>query len=231
MKKSDKTRGTRKIAAARTAVNRAKTLLLARASYNAPLYRAPVPELKFLDTTATNIAVTTTWQGLLINGIAQGADFNNRIGRKSTMRSILFNGNFFPTSSTANAYQGIYLRTVIIYDTQPNSSTFPTGTDIFSTNDPNSPMNLNNRDRFQVILDVRKQVGSFQTDATPKLVAGSPSNAYWSKYKKIFKETIFSGTAATLANISTGAMYLFFIGDFNGVSMLDYYTRVRFTDV
>jgi hypothetical protein len=228
-----------KAARARSAVAKAAQLLRARSSSSTPYSSiSPAvrsylrgPELKFLDSTATNVAVTTTWQGLLINGIAQGSDFNQRIGRKSTMKSILFNGNFFPTASTANAYQGIYMRTVIIYDTQPNSGTFPTGTDIFVSNDPNSPLNLNNRDRFQVLLDVRKQLGSFQTDATPKLVAGSPSNAYWNKYRKCNKETIFSGTAATLASISTGSMYLFFIGDFNSVSMIDYYTRIRFTDM
>ena len=233
-----------KAARARSAVAKAAQLLRARSSSSTSSYGPPAnrgfygayslrgrAELKFVDVTANNVAVTTTWQGVLINGIAQGADFNQRIGRKSQMKSILFNGNFFPTASTANAYQGIYMRTVIVYDTQPNSGTFPTGTDIFASNDPNSPLNLNNRDRFQVLIDVRKQLGSFQTDATPKLVAGSPSNAYWNKYKKCNKETVFSGTAATIGSISTGSLYLFFIGDFNGVSMIDYYTRVRFTDM
>lgn len=233
-----------KAARARSAVAKAAQLLRARSSSSTSSYGPPASrgfygtyslrgraELKFVDVTSNNVAVTTTWQGVLINGIAQGADFNQRIGRKSQMKSILFNGNFFPTTSTANAYQGIYMRTVIVYDTQPNSGTFPAGTDIFVSNDPNSPLNLNNRDRFQVLMDVRKQLGSFQTDATPKLVAGSPSNAYWNKYKKCNKETVFSGTAATIGSISTGSLYLFFIGDFNGVSMIDYYTRVRFTDM
>lgn len=163
-----------KAARARSAVAKAAQLLRARSSSSTSSYGPPAnrgfygayslrgrAELKFVDVTANNVAVTTTWQGVLINGIAQGADFNQRIGRKSQMKSILFNGNFFPTASTANAYQGIYMRTVIVYDTQPNSGTFPTGTDIFASNDPNSPLNLNNRDRFQVLIDVRKQIGSY----------------------------------------------------------------------
>ena len=233
-----------KAARARSAVAKAAQLLRARSSSSSSSYGPPASrgfygtyslrgraELKFVDTTAQNTTVTTTWSGILINGIAQGADFNQRIGRKSQMKSVLFNGNFFPSTTSANAYQGIYLRTAIIYDSQPNSGTFPLGTDIFAANNPNSPMNLNNRDRFQVIMDIRKQIGSFNTNATPALVAGSPSNAYWNKYKKCSKETVFSGTAATIGSISTGSLYLFWIGDFNGVAMIDYYTRIRFTDM
>lgn len=233
-----------KAARARSAVNRAAALLRARTTSSTGSYGPPAnrgfygnyslrgrAELKFLDVTATNVAVANTWTVVLINGIAQGADFNQRIGRKSQMKSILFNGNFFPVPTTSNALQGTYMRAVIIYDAQPNSGALPAGTDIFSTADPNSPMNLNNRDRFQVVLDVRKQIGSFSINATPALATGSPNNAYWNKYKKCNKETIFSGVTGTIGAISTGSMYLCFIGDYNGVTMIDYYTRVRFTDM
>lgn len=234
-----------KAARARSAVNRAAALLRARTTSTTGSYGPPAnrgfygqyslrgrAELKFVDVTATNQPVTTTWQGVLINGIAQGADFNQRIGRKSQMKSILFNGNFFPgTTVSANASQGCYMRVVIIYDTQPNSGALPSGTDIFAANDPNAPLNLNNRDRFQVLIDVRKQIGSYLFNATPALAAGSPQNSYWNKYKKCNKETVFSGVAATIGAISTGSIYLFYVGDFNGVSMIDYYTRVRFTDM
>ena len=230
---------------ARSAVAKAAQLLRARSSTFTRSFGPPASrgfygqytlrgraELKFVDVTAINQPVTTTWAGVLINGVAQGSDFNQRIGRKSQMKSVLFNGNFFPgTTISANASQGVYMRVVIIYDTQPNSGTLPVGTDIFVTNDPKSPLNLNNRDRFQILMDVRKQLGSYTFSATPALTAGSPTNAYWTKYRKCNKETIFSGTAATIGSISTGSLYLFYIGDFPGVSMIDYYTRVRFTDM
>ncbi|AJD07528.1 capsid protein [Sewage-associated circular DNA virus-18] len=235
----------RKIAAARAAVGRANAVLASRSSMSSGSYGPPASrgfygqyslrgraELKFVDATSTNAAVTTTWQGALINGIAQGADFNQRIGRKAQMKSVLFNGNFFPgTTAAENASQGVYLRVVIVYDSQPNSGTFPGGTDFLGANDPNTPLNLNNRDRFSILIDVRKQIGSYLFNGTPALTAGSPQNAYWNKYKKCNKETIFSGTAATLGSISTGAMYIFFVGDFNGVGMIDFYTRVRYTDM
>lgn len=175
--------------------------------------------------------MTTTWQLALVNGIAQGADFNQRIGRKSTMKSVIFNGNVFNLSTASlNAFNGAYTRLVIIYDTQPNSGSLPAGTDIFATNDPNSPMNLNNRDRFQVLMDVRKQVSAFLMSATPALATGNPANAYFKKYKKCNKETIFSGTTGTIGAISTGAIYLCFVAD-AAVAAFDYYIRIRFTDM
>lgn len=174
--------------------------------------------------------MTTSWQLALVNGIAQGTDFNQRIGRQSTMKSIIFNGNVFNLSTASlNAFNGGYTRLVIIYDSQPNAA-LPSGTDIFATNDPNSPMNLNNRDRFQVLMDVRKQVSAFLMSATPALTAGTPGNAYFKKYRKCNKETVFSGTLGTIANISTGAIYLAYITD-AAVAAFDYYIRIRFTDM
>lgn len=84
------------------------------------------------------------------------------------MKSVLYNGNVFPgLTVSANAAQGCYLRLVIVYDTQPNSGALPAGTDIWVANDPNSAANLNNRDRFKVVMDIRKQVGSYLYTAAP----------------------------------------------------------------
>lgn len=234
-------RGTsRKIAAARAAVGRANAVLSRRGgmsqggygpSFNRGYNLGGRGELKFVDTSNQNIAMTTSWQLALVNGVAQGTDYTNRVGRKTTMKSVIFNGNVFNLSTASlNAFNGAYCRLVIIYDTQPNSGALPAGTDIFATNDPNSPLNLNNRDRFQVLMDVRKQVSAFLMNATPALATGNPSNAYFKKYMKCNKDTIFSGTANTISSISTGAVYLCFIADF-AAAAFDYYIRIRFTDL
>lgn len=187
-------------------------------------------ELKYKDTAAANVGIPATWNLILLNGIAQGTDYTERIGRQSTMKSILFNGNTFPTTTmSANAYQGTMVRFAIIYDTQPNGVA-PAGTDIFIANTTLSPINLVNRDRFRVLMDVRKQIGSFLLTATPALSAGSPANTYWSKYKKCNLDEQFSGTANTISSISTGALYLLFISDNSNVCMYDYHIRVRYTD-
>lgn len=190
---------------ARSAVAKAAQLLRVRTTSATGSYGPPATrgfygsyslrgraELKFVDTTNTNVNVTTTWQLVLVNGVAQGTDFNQRVGRKSSIKSVLFNGNAFPPPViSANSAAGTYMRYVIIYDAQPNSGTLPAGTDIFVNNDPNTVMNLNNRDRFKVLMDVRKQMGSYLFNAAPGLVAGSPNNAFWSKYKKCNLECYF----------------------------------------
>lgn len=188
-------------------------------------------ELKVIDLAGLNLALTTTGTVTLINGVATGTDINNRVGRKIIMKSLIFNVNNFPVATTANALQGIMLRHIIVYDTQPNSAgTVPAVTDILESATTLAPLNLNNRDRFRVIYDKRSQIGSFFINATPNLVGGSPQNVFWSKYRKLNHEVIFSGTGATVANISSGAMYILFIGDFNSVAQTDFYTRIRFTD-
>lgn len=195
-------------------------------------YRGGGPELKFIDTNAVNQTLTLTWNVLLINGVTQGIDYNNRVGRKSMIKSVIFNGNFFnQNTASLSAPNGAYCRAVIIYDSQPNSAaTPPSGTTIFAIADANSPMNLNNRDRFQVLMDVRRQVSAFLFNGTGGLAAGNPANAYFKKYRKCNKEMIFSDVNNTLASISTGALYLCLIADATATASIDYYTRIRFTD-
>lgn len=190
--------------------------------------RGARPELKFVDVSMTNFVNATTGTITLINGIAQGSDFNNRIGRKVQIKSILLNGNLFSGPPPSNAVQGVQGMIAIIYDTQPNSGSLPAYTDIFQIADPNTVMNLNNRDRFKVLMKFRKGVNGWVSTVTPT-VQGNPNNAIFSKYKKCNLEQIFSATGNTIGGISTGALYFTSVGDVTG-SQIDWYTRVRFSD-
>ena len=189
------------------------------------------PELKFVDNITTVIPVpNASWTVTFINGVTQGTDYNQRIGRKMTNKSILFNGLVYNNQgNNINATLGVMLRIVLIYDTQVNS-TLPAGTDIFAVTDVLSPMNLVNRDRFKVIFDIRKQVGAYTTSAGGSLATGSPQNAMFSKYKKCMLETINSGTNNTIGSVSTGAFYVCYIADTNNAGCFNFYTRVRYVD-
>ena len=240
---SKRTTGTsRKSAAARIAVSRANAVLKARSAMSPGSYGPPATrgfynfgggrnELKYIDLAAVDQNIGTGGTVVLINGCATGTDIQNRIGRKICMKSIVFNVNNFPVPVVANALAGIMLRHMIIYDTQPNSAgTVPAVTDILQAATTLSPLNLNNRDRFKVIYDKRSQIGSFSITTGPFLTGGSPQNVFWSKYRKLNHDVIFSGVGDTIGNISTGAMYLLFIGDFASVARTDFYTRIRFQD-
>jgi len=185
------------------------------------------PELKFTDVTATAQAIGTTWTTVLLNGVAQGTDFTQRIGRQVCNKSILLNGLIYNAIATSNV-QGSGIRVVLLWDYQPNSTAL-TALDAFVSNSVLSPMNLNNRDRFKVLYDKKCQMGPFNVTAGA-ITAGAPQNIFITKYRKMNMDVIFSGTAATIGSLSTGALYLCYITDVALAVTWDYYTRTRYTD-
>ncbi|AUM61808.1 capsid [uncultured virus] len=186
-------------------------------------------ELKFIDVTIGNTNVTNTGTVSLLNGVAQGTDFTNRIGRKIIMTSILWNFELHPNPNASNPL-GETIRNMIIYDAQPNSGSFPVATDILAAATPTSPMNLNNRDRFKVIFDKRITMHPCTYDVVPNLSAGAPVVKFMSKYKKCKLDVIFSGTGNTLGSIQTGSLIHLVLTDGNQTSTLNQTTRIRFFD-
>lgn len=182
-------------------------------------------ELKFIDTNFSSVNVTTTGTTNLINGVAQGTDYNQRIGRKTLMKSFLCNITLFPNSTSQN---GDFVRLLVLYDTQCNSAAVPATTDILVAADVNAPMNLNNRDRFHILMD-KKYTFNPATYTTGNVTGGNPVTRWCTKYKKLNKETIYSGTGATTGSIQTGSI-LFFAISSGGTILTNFYFRVRFYD-
>lgn len=205
---------------------------LATRGFSGYRYGAGRAELKYIDVTATNSFALAAGITIPINLMAQGTDINQRVGRKVCMKSVYINMNFFPTNViSANAAQGVFGKCALIYDSQPNGGASAAAvTDIYATADPNSPLNLNNRDRFKVIWTKLWTVSSYNFDATPKIIAGAPQNCFRNGYRKLRHDVIFNGTGATIGNIATGSLLLVVLCDNNNNAMYDYYTRVRYSD-
>lgn len=131
-------------------------------------------------------------------------------------------------SSTTSAPVGDFVRVMLIWDCQSNSAA-PAVTDILTTTAYDSPINLNNRDRFKILTDkfVSMNPNTYTTGAP---TGGNPRNALLKVYKKMSMETIFSGTGATIGSIQSGSLYLLLINAVNNASFADTYTRVRFLD-
>jgi len=179
-----------------------------------------------------------------------GSDFNNRIGRKCVLKSVYLKWRCFPNYieepqaavyNAAFAFPQTMVRVLLVWDTNPNG-VIPTIEDILQqtqTNvpDPFSFINMNNRDRFRILLD---KVHQFT--AIIKTAAGTTSigaNQTWNgkKFKKLNLETIFNSTSAgTIGDISSGALYLCGLGtENNGAGNLKYAigefnTRIRYDD-
>lgn len=233
----------RKSYAAATALNKAARIIRARSSGlsgmprtggfygNYSQFRRGGPntgrELKFIDTQISNSAIPTAGTVTLLNGVAQGTDYTQRIGRKTIIKSILWNCSVFP--NTLNSNNGEVVRLLVVYDTQTNSGSAPAITDILAAADPHSPMNLNNRDRFHVMLDKKLGMNPV-TYSAGVLATGAPVTKYITKYKKCHKEIIYSGTGGTVGSIQTGAIWLLQISYFQGQTNHTSYFRFRFYD-
>jgi len=231
--------GSRKYAASRKSVARAAALIRKRM---AGTPRAPMRtggfyglydrrgrnELKVIDTDqalSTTVAVGGTIT--LINGIAQGTDYNQRIGRKILMKSI-FSKFFLVPNSTLNQVQGNIVRVMVFYDSQTNGSA-PAVSDVLTTGVYDSPLNLNNRDRFKIIIDKYYTMGA-AVYTSGALTAGSPYPTYCKKFKKCSLEVVFGGTGATVGSIQSGGLFMLTIAAIDSITWCDTYHRVRFLD-
>lgn len=180
--------------------------------------RRNTKERKFVDTTIALQSATNTGALVLCNGVTQGTDYNQRIGRKFTMRTLYVRA---ATYTQGAAPVADLVRLMLVFDCQANGAA-PAITDILTAVSTTAANNLNNRDRFKVIMD--------------KVLANSPNgpeNVFRKVFKKGFWETINSGTTNAIGSIQSGSLYFVYIGDqvasANNV-VLNCTIRVRFED-
>lgn len=181
--------------------------------------------LKGVDTNlALNPVLATTGtngSAFLLNAVAPGSGSFNRIGRKVSMKSLRLKGavNFQMTPSGIGSVTGNCMRMVIVYDRQPNSGTIPTWDTIFGVTDQAgtetstiaSPLKYDNMDRFRVIKDKTIDVATVTaTVVTTGVIDQYVNFDEFMSLKGL--ETTYSGQSATctIADISTGALYVYF---------------------
>lgn len=216
--------------------------------------RAKFGEIKGVDTILTLSPVINTTNtnasSFVLNLVPPGSASYNRIGRKIYNKSVRMRGVVkmqYALETTTSDITGNLLRMVLVWDKQPSSGAIPAFDTIFGVTDQAgtesstylAPLRYDNMDRFKILKDcmIRNDVA-----ATPPL-AGTTNlvEAYYpfDEYVKLGnRETVFSGqtSPATIADISTGALYLFFRSLNNtGASSLigvdaSSIARLRFTD-
>lgn len=207
-------------------------------------YKGAGPEVKYLDikgaiqysdtAVGANTAGSSSLPVLeLLNGCVQGTDSTTRIGRKICMKSIQGRWTFtLQTAAAGTQAAGVVAgqaRLLIVYDKQANGAA-PIATDILqdgTTSSLQSPLNLNNRERFIVLID--------------KFINLDPQGPacqtikFYKKLPKRAQDVIFNGgNAGTIGDIQTGSVYALFVTNvqatasaaLNGWS----YNRIRFID-
>jgi len=187
-------------------------------------------ELKSVDTAGSE---SVDWDGAvhLLNGIARGDDIGERNGRQVLMKTIEL--NFVAGAKAPEA--GIVpstMRVMLIYDRQTNAAAL-TVLQVLVTNGsiygPITSKNLENRDRFLILRDMKFSLtGSVSTNFMA-------AKKYGKFYQSVSLPVTFNaGDAATVADITTGSLYILVISDQDDAAAhlptITWTCRVRYED-
>lgn len=185
-------------------------------------------ELKYLDT-GISAGMNSTGSVTALNLLAVGDDNTTRDGRQITAKSVHIQGFIQPEDQTVNSQ---LVRWLLVWDSQPNSSTIAAIGDILVTATSISHTNLNNRERFTILRDQRFAVGFVSNVATQAYAVG-PGVHVVNEFVPLKElKTTYSGTTAVIGAIATGALLLVLVGTEAGGTAATFngQARLRFFD-
>lgn len=194
-------------------------------------------EKKVIDINAAAYAVEQTGTVLILaNGCIAGSQNFNRIGRKISLKSLQIRGFLQPTDFSTNA---TLARMLVIFDKQANGAA-PTFANIVTSQNiagttssvVTDMVNLDNRDRFEVIRDKMFVLGRSNNTATQTSDTAFPLIV--EEYIKLGnREVVYNaGTAGTVGDIQSGSLYVIWISseaNASGVTFNGSF-RLRFLD-
>lgn len=181
---------------------RRKPRMVRQKSLYSPFQRKQGKEPHLFDMGATTFAGDTTGTVQLLNGVAQGTDYGNRVGRRVTMTSAFIRGTLKANSTTPTAGQS---RIILVVDRECNGVA-PTIGDVLSTVTTTGNLDLDNTERFLILMD--------QTLAVKPNFATQVEYIPFKFYKKMRITTKYIGTGATVASIGENGLFLMTLGDF-----------------
>lgn len=192
------------------------------------------PEIKGCDIDLPNENiiqdVATNGNIYLINGLIQGTGSWNRIGRKIEMKNLSaklsFTLQLANINGTSNAVAPV-LRYLIVYDRQPNKGPIPAFEEIFSElNNAGSQsttvfsgLTYGQMDRYVILRDkfVCPELAGFMSQAG--VAEGALMTHLCEEFVKLsglVTEYDTQSNAGTIADITSGALYLILRSDFYG---------------
>lgn len=189
-------------------------------------WRSSVRELKYYDTFVAPADITGAGAAAFcLNDVVLGSAANQRNGRKINMVSIQYRVNmqssFLSSAAAADGYRPItYGRMILFIDYQPNAA-FPALSDLLQlTVTPGydlcvASLQLAYRERYKILSDKVFAFGHAErVVASGICTTSSPTYHTLKKYIRINQTTDYNDTnGGTIADITTGALNAFFIGD------------------
>jgi len=199
-------------------------------------------ELKSVDVAANSLKFDSTGTQVLLNGVASGSAFYQRVGRKICMKSLYITGTITPFTSGATAISQSYCRVIVVYDSQANGVA-PTWANVIQSytaggtpsNGVLDQFNLDNRERFRILADRRWDMPGFSGTAVTTVPSGNSSS---DQVVKMFiklrnLEVQFSADTAGIGSIATGSIYILSLSDYAPATnyyLMSYTARIRYSD-
>jgi len=182
-----------------------------------------------------------------INAVSTGSGAWNRIGRRITMKSIYLQGFFtsnLASITTASIAQNV--RIMIIYDKQSNGA-LPALGDILRDQIGNtgldaslvlqtSGINMNNRDRFEIILDKRFMLPGVTATATAGVFGGGDQNHTVEEFRNLKGREVqyrSDTVPSSIGDIAAGSLIMLSFGDRPNVAspwLFTFSCRLKYND-
>lgn len=171
----------------------------------------------------TGTPVNSASFGFTLNGLAEGAGRNQRVGAGVTCTDLFFNWSYTNDPSNLSTV-GTRCRTLLVYDKATNGVLPPLG-QILTIGDTVSYQNIYTYDRFKILYDKVVLIGAGQGGSSPQ--HGTKM------HKKMNLKTCYSGTSNSVSAIQTGGLYIYFVTDSAAPAsaLILYGTRLLYTDV
>jgi len=205
-----------------------RSVPIRRVRNRVPLSVRAAGELKYFDIAATNYQADTTGSVTVLNAMVVGDDNNTRDGRQISNTSLHVQGVVFPQDTTTN---NTVSRLMLIWDSQPNGA-IAAVTDVLTAANSISTTNLNNRERFRILRDIRNPHGAVSDVATQTYSNANNTHVINEFISLKGLKTTYNATAAGIASVTTGALLMLTIGSAASTAGATYTltTRLRFTD-
>lgn len=173
---------------------------------------------------------------LSLNAIAQGDGNSNRDGRRVIMHSVHIRGRIHFANVNVTSPGSPMCRLMLVLDTQTNGAQLSADNVLANpatTLETLAFRNLQYSQRFRVLWDRMYKLEpkglAFINAANQYTTLAS---AKFTINKKLALVTNYSGTAATINNITDNSLHIICYADdlLSSAGSLAYYSRVRFTD-
>lgn len=210
-----------------------------------------ITDVKGLDTRIDlNPVIATTntnASSFVLNLVRSGTGYYQRVGSKIAMKSLRLRFSVHsvatPAATTADV-QANYLRMVVVYDNSPNSGSIPTFDTIFGSTLQDGTeasgqldtLRYDNTSRFTVLRDrvIDVNPAAITTAGTTNIMTSLTHVDDFIPLKGLMAHFSGDSTPMTIADIQSGALYVFFRSNFqSGVTynyIADSQVRLRYFD-